>query len=1260
MKMPGLRIGLVALVLATAPGAVRSDGVTYHVATGGVESASGLDWEHALRTISNAVARAGDGDIVLVSNGTYAISAPLELTNGVTLRSLEGGAFTTIRRAGPASHRIITCTHAGAVIDGFTIRDGRSTSANGGGLHMTGGQLRNCIVASNSAYDSSFGGGGAYLAGRSSVSNCVFYGNSGYHYGGGLFVNGTGVVVRNCILSNNVAFVWGGGAYLAYGTLVNCLVVRNGLNGNHSSYGGGGICMLNSSRLLHCTVANNAIGYLTPGGGVLRTGGAITNCIVYHNWRGTLADDISGAGNVAYSCASGLTGPGNTAVAPDFVDAAADNYHVRPGSVCIDSATNAGVGADFAGSPRPLDGRTAGEPGFDMGAYEEPPVTAGVFRCGFAGLPLRGTGVLTSVFTAQVGGSNTAGVSYTWDFENDGTPDAEGPDRRTVTNTYASPGLFSVRLRASNELAEADQVLRPQYVVVGAQDLFVSTNGAHQPPYTNWATAATNLAAAVALAGDGSTISVSGGLYQAVDVTLSEGVTIQGVDGAAATVVTNSGWGRLFRLTHSNATLRGLTLTGGKAVGSSGAAAWLESGLVEDCIVRGNSAPDNLHGGALYVQGAGRVRNCTVFANSGFHYGAIRLDAPSGVVERCIVSNNSGFVWGGGLHIVAGMARNCLVVRNRVTGNNGSYGGGGVTLVGGQLVNCTIANNSVGDVTPGGGVRRTGGGMTNCIVFYNRKGPIDNNVDVSTAGIGFSCAPELALTNGNTVSPPEFVARSADDYRLLPNSPCLDTGVGLASVTQDLTGAVRPRDGDGDGVAACDMGAYEMPDAASGPLTANFLASTNTGMDALDVTFAATVTGANTNGLYAWWDFDGDGANDREGEGLLAVTHPYDGPGIFDVRLLVANEAQETATVYKADMVSVYASRLHVYEHGGHQAPYTNWAMAATNLSSVLFLAGDGSVVLITNGIYAAAELRLMRGMTLRSVMGPEFTIITNSGSGRLFDVYHPGCSIERLTLTGGKASGGSGGAVRLNAGGAVRGCVVRGNTAMDNVEGGAIMAGPGSYVGDCNVFDNRGGHYSGGIYLSGGSALVERCIMSNNTALIWGAGLFGNAGTARNCLIVRNSVVGNHTQYGGGGVRLMAARLENCTIVHNSCPIDSHAGGVWMAGGSITNCIVYDNPDGGTNNDIEAAGYAAVGFTCSPGLTAGTNGNIVGRPIFMGTNTLNYRLAAGSPGINAGVALPWSSGAIDLDGGVRVRSGGVDMGAYEFAPGPGSMVVIR
>jgi len=49
-----------------------------------------------------------------------------------------------------------------------------------------------------------------------------------------------------------------------------------------------------------------------------------------------------------------------------------------------------------------------------------------------------------------------------------------------------------------------------------------------------------------------------------------------------------------------------------------------------------------------------------------------------------------------------------------------------------------------------------------------------------------------------------------EDGRLAVNSPCIDAGIRVPWLIKDRFGVARPQDGDGDGVAAYDIGAHEF------------------------------------------------------------------------------------------------------------------------------------------------------------------------------------------------------------------------------------------------------------------------------------------------------------------------------------------------------------------------------------------------------------------------------------------------------------------
>jgi hypothetical protein len=113
-------------------------------------------------------------------------------------------------------------------------------------------------------------------------------------------------------------------------------------------------------------------------------------------------------------------------------------------------------------------------------------------------------------------------------------------------------------------------------------------------------------------------------------------------------------------------------------------------------------------------------------------------------------------------------------------------------------------------------------------------------------------------------------------------------------------------------------------------------------------------------------------------------------------------------------------------------------------------------------------------------------------------------------------------------------------------------------------------------------------------------------------------------------------ARLVNLSVADNTL-----TGMRFSAAGSATaslyNTISHGN---GTDTQIDAS--------------VATGSNLVGvDPLFMspGPPDFNYRLDAGSPGLDAGTnAPPGGLGPVDLDGRPRIENGTVDIGCYEGA----------
>jgi hypothetical protein len=210
-------------------------------------------------------------------------------------------------------------------------------------------------------------------------------------------------------------------------------------------------------------------------------------------------------------------------------------------------------------------------------------------------------------------------------------------------------------------------------------------------PYTNWASAATNIQDAVEVADAGDDIIVTNGFYvtggRKADfraktfnrVAVTKALTVRSVNGPTVTTICGkqiSGSydsGRCVYLTNGAAII-GFTLTNGVTTPGfstgneanqehSGGGVWSTSfsTIVSNCIIVGNSA--SVHGGGAY---SGTLNNCTLSGNKSEYDGG---GAYYAVLNNCTLTNNSA-LGGGGARF--GTLNNCVLSANAV-----SYYGGG-------------------------------------------------------------------------------------------------------------------------------------------------------------------------------------------------------------------------------------------------------------------------------------------------------------------------------------------------------------------------------------------------------------------------------------------------------------------------------------------------------------------------------------------------------------------------------------------------------
>ena len=323
--------------------------------------------------------------------------------------------------------------------------------------------------------------------------------------------------------------------------------------------------------------------------------------------------------------------------------------------------------------------------------------------------------------------------------------------------------------------------------------------------------------------------------------------------------------------------------------------------------------------------------------------------------------------------------------------------------------------------------------------------------------------------------------------------------------------------------------------------------------------------------------------------------------------------------LFSGSIITSFANTHYVSASGVHIAPFTNWITAATNIQSAIDVAETGSTVLVSNGIYVLSEeINIHTNIELRSVNGPENTIVDADGNSRCIRVdYRASAIIDGFTITGGYVYQRPGGGVyceSLSLETTIKRCIITGNTAI-NGDGGGVDGGQ-----------------------------IENCIISGNYSYN-GGGVYMSPGTSlRSCLIYSNTAYG----YGGGGV-WGGGVLENSTIVNNTAT--NHGGGIVLYHNDsniIINCIIYNNiSNNGSNYYIREEGPRMHNCCTVPLPTHGTN-NIDQVPGFITQAGYPLHLTSGSPCIDQGSNLEWCVASKDIDDQPRVFNNTIDIGADE------------
>ena len=1077
---------------------------------------------------------------------------------------------------------------------GLPMSSPTTKNKNGGGIYVAGGTVDRCTVRGNYSSD----GAGVYLTGGKILNSLVLK-NHGSSAGGG--IRNEGGTVVNCTVADNEAngTTSGTGFYQSKGMTQNTVIYGNpcGIDGDATV--AGGTFDHNFTMVAIAGFCDNAHG--NAHGNVFYKDAANED---YTLLAGSKAID----GGVAYEGVetdlSGTVRP--QGAAPDM-----GCYEYLSGQGPLSCSFNAPDVTLFLEEGEAT--FVASADGADTEGLAYAWYFNGVLQEGETGSTIAWASIPRGAHTVRLVVSNGAGE----------TAECELKDviKVTTTHVYANEKgtntyPYDTPEKGANKLQDAlDAVWMPETGVAT-----VTVKPGTYKCWTRWFIINQPI---VLESTDGPAVTTlqaynpgGGGFKRVINVNhpdaLVNGFTIKG--GEWSNTNGDSGPGGL-RLQAGIVT--NCVITGNRGCWVGGGVQ-MSGGLLVDCDIHDNHAIYNnnstaTYGGGIYMTG-GTVDGCRVHNCWAGHSGdaGCGIWASGGVVRNSdIYGNWAHNTAAKGIGIVVGgsaLVENCYITNNFTSGHIANDASG-VYLMGGTVRNCLIAGNKANN--NGAGVYQTGGTMEFCTVTANTSANKKNSglyLDGAKAvnrfniiygnGEGVAAEPECNLhfakaqtftrnivqpaTDGadNIASDPGFTDAAAGDYTLGAGSPAIDKAIEFEAdyLTVDLAGNVRPKDGNGDGDAVCDLGCYEAPDASEGPLSCNFSPLESSGLDEVTVTFEASVSGSGSKGeLHYNWDF---------GEGVLVdgsadVPNPtvkFSTYGSHTVSLTVTAEGGKTATKTVADCVKVGSTTIYVNEaNESPRWPYNTWETAATDLTeafnSIILASGSVPTFVLTNGTYRVEQKAFILSFPVHftSVEGPEKTIVQaanpDSNNKAVFWVENAGAQVDGLAMTGAYWDGWDGGgasALRLTAG-VVSNCVIRNSSAGRSSYGAVSVSGTGllthSVIRSCSCdssFSAGASQHGGGLAIWGDGVVahtvVSNCYSTSISQDCAGGGVYQYGGTLRDSQVLDCYISGK--DYQGAAIWQSGGLCERC-VFGDTKNKDSYGAAVYLTGGTNRNNLV-------------------------------------------------------------------------------------------------------
>jgi hypothetical protein len=286
------------------------------------------------KSIQEGINAAKSGDTVQVASGTYV--EQVKLKSGITL---QGESRDTTFIWNNTDAMITAAGISNTVVQGFTI-----TSANGNGIYIDRSSIK---IRHNIIKDCGANGVLAYI-----------------HY---YYTTHNNDIENNIFKNNQTGIRYTASINFCDGHVWNNIIVENIEDG----------IVLEGSQTNNVKVVNNVL-YSNLGDGIKIISGGnpyISNNIVMKNGNCGITQTSGAAPTVAFNdvynnilgsyCGPVIVGPGSISVDPEFVDEAAEDFHLSDSSPVIDKGSPVNTPSDdIDGQPRPQGS------GYDIGVDE--------------------------------------------------------------------------------------------------------------------------------------------------------------------------------------------------------------------------------------------------------------------------------------------------------------------------------------------------------------------------------------------------------------------------------------------------------------------------------------------------------------------------------------------------------------------------------------------------------------------------------------------------------------------------------------------------------------------------------------------------------------------------------------------------------------------------------------------------------------------------------------------------------------------------